>query len=397
MSISIENFHFTGKKSIMIYKYNNSLEVKGSNRLKIKKRKSIGLGILVIVLSIVGFWIFSQRGGERDYTTEIEKWDNLYSGKNIKFYYIDSSISEIATLKNKYKVETLIDENTSEIIKCTHVNKWLSEKGESSLTDMDTNKDAEELLSILTAEKKISQKDYNTILQELLSSVGINVRVGEYRLNGNYSVLEVWDSKFNKWIMFDTATGGYFKKGDEPLSAIQMLREDLSQLKVGGDEDRTLEKKSIKILDKYLGTYSIRIDNSKYEGSIINSYITYIKDIKDAQLETSKGYIQPTIFVDNDSLFNISPYEEYVNDKSDEIPTIIFAKKNIKDDKDDYIKFTLGAFMNSIMSEEFYVRVNQGEFIKVDTYYNLSIEKGVTTIEISLDGINPLRQVVIKK
>lgn len=381
----------------MIYKYNNRLEVKGSNRLKIKKRKSIGLGILVIVLSIVGFWIFSQRDGERDYTTKIEKWDNLYSGKNIKFYYIDSSISEIATLKSKYKVETLTDENTSEIIKCTHVNKWLSEKGEPSLTDMDTNKDAEELLSILTAEKKISQKDYNTILQELLSSIGINVRVGEYRLNGNYSVLEIWDSKFNKWIMFDTVTGGYFKKGDEPLSAIQMLREDLSQLKVGGDEDRALEKKSIKILDKYLGSYSIRIDNSKYEGSIINSYITYIKDIKDAQLETSKGYIPPTIFVDNDSLFNISPYEEYVNDKSDEIPTIIFAKKNIKDDEGDYIKFTLGAFMNSIMSEEFYVRVNQGEFIKVDTYYNLSIEKGVTTIEISLDGINPLRQVVIKK
>ncbi len=86
-----------------------------------------------------------------------------------------------------------------------------------------------------------------------------------------------------------------------------------------------------------------------------------------------------------------------MNNEVDKIPTIIFAKTNVKEDDDNYIKFTLGAFMNSLMLEEFYVRVNNGDFIKVDTYYNLSIEKGVTTIEISLDGTNPLRQVVIKK
>jgi len=365
--------------------------------LKTRKRKNIGLGVLVIILSVVGFWIFSQQDKENDYTTKIEKWDNLYSGNNIKFYYIDSSVAEIATLKSKYKVDTLVDENSSEIMKCIDINKWLYEKGEITLSNMDTDKDAEELLSILTSEKKVSQKDYNTILQELLSSIGIKVRIGEYRLDGNYSVLEVWDSNFNKWIMFDAVAGGYFKKGDEPLSAIQVLNEDLSQLKVSSDEDRALEKKSIKSLNKCLGTYSIRIDNSKYEGSIINSYITYIKDIKDAQLEASQGYIPPTIFVDNESLFSISPYEEYVNDESDEIPTIIFAKKNLKDDDENYTKFTLGAFMNSVMTEEFYVRINQGEFIKADTYYNLSIEKGATTIEISLDGVNPLRQIVIKK
>lgn len=382
---------------IIKYKYNSILDVKESNGLKDRKRKNIGLGILVIVLSIIGFWMLSQRDGESNYTTKIEKWDNLYSGNNIKFYYIDDSVAEIATLKSKYKVDTLVDENSSEIMKCIDINKWLHEKGEITLSDMDTNKDAEEFLNILISEKKVSQKDYNTILQELLSSIGIKVRIGEYRLDGNYSVLEVWDSNFNKWIMFDAVTGGYFKKGDEPLSAIQVLNEDLSQLKVSSGEDRALGKKSIKSLNKCLGTYSIRIDNSKYEGSIINSYITYIKDIKNAQLEASQGYIPPTIFVDNESLFSISPYEEYVNDESDEIPTIIFAKKNIKDDDENYTKFTLGAFMNSVMMEEFYVRINQGEFIKVDTYYNLSIEKGVTTIEISLDGINPLRQIVIKK
>jgi len=365
--------------------------------LKTRKGKNIGIGVLVIILSVIGFWIFSQQDKENDYTTKIEKWDNLYSGNNIKFYYIDSSVAEIATLKSKYKVDTLVDENTSEIVKCIDINKWLSEKGEITLSDMDTNKDGEELLKILISEKKVSQKDYNTILQELLSSIGIKVRVGEYRLNGNYSVLEVWDSNFNKWIMFDAVTGGYFKEGDEPLSAIQVLNKDISQLKVSSNEKGILDKKSIKLLNKYLGTYSIRIDNSKFEGSVINSYITYVKDVKDAQLETSKGYIQPSIFVDNDSLFNINPYEEYVNDKSDKIPTIIFSKKNVKEDDDNNTKFTLGAFMNSLMVEEFYVRVNNGDFIKVDTYYNLSIEKGVTTIEISLDGINPLRQVVIKK
>lgn len=365
--------------------------------MKARRGKNIVLGILVITLSVIGFWIMSQKDGEIDYTTRVEKWDNIYSGNNIKFYYIDESVAEIATLKSKYKVETLIKEDSSEIMKCIDINKWLAEKGEVTLSDMDKNKDAEELLSILISEKKISQKDYNTILQELLSSIGIKVRVGEYRLEGNYSVLEVWDSSFNKWIMFDAITGGYFKKDKEPLSAIEVLNEDLTQFKVSGDQDSALNKKSIKLLSQYLGTYSIKIDNSKYEGSIINSYITYVKDAKDVQLETSRGYIPPTIFVDNDSLFTINPNNEYVNDESDKTPTIIFAKKNIKDDDENYTKFTLGAFMNSIMMDEFYVRVNQGEFIKADTYYNLNIEKGVTTIEISLDGTNPLRQVVIKK
>ncbi|WP_346894999.1 hypothetical protein [Clostridium sp. UBA7503] len=365
--------------------------------MKARKRKNIGLGVLIIILSVVGFWMFSQRDKEHDYTTKVEKWDNLYSGNNIKFYYIDSSVAEIATLKSKYKVETLVNENTSEIMKCVDINKWVDEKGEITLSDMDTNKGGEDLLKILMSGRKVSQKDYNTVLQELLSSIGIKVRIGEYRLNGNYSVLEVWDSKFNKWIMFDVVTGGYFKEGDEPLSAIEVLKKDLSQLKVSSNEDGVLDKKSIKLLNNYLGTYSIRIDNSKYEGSIINSYITYVKDVMDAQLETSKGYIPPTIFVDNDSLFNINPYEEKVNNELDKIPTIIFSKTNVKEDDDNYIKFALGAFMNSLMVEEFYVRVNSGDFIKVDTYYNLSIEKGVTTIEISLDGINPLRQVVIKK
>lgn len=365
--------------------------------MKVRKGKNIILGILVIVLSVAGFWVMSRKDGEIDYTTKIEKWDNLYSGNNIKFYYIDESVAEIATLKSKYKLETLIDKNSSEIMKCGDINKWLAEKGEVTLSDMDKNKDAEELLSILTSEKKISLKDYNTILQELLSSIGINVRVGEYRLDGNYSVLEVWDSSFNKWIMFDAITGGYFKKDKEPLSAIELLNEDLTRLKVSDGEDSTLNKRSIKLLNKYLGTYSIKIDNSKYEGGIINSYITYVKDVKDVQLETSRGYIPPTIFVNNDSLFTINPNQEYVNDKSDKIPTIILAKKNIKDDDENYTKFTLGAFMNSVMMDEFYVRINQGEFIKVDTYYNLDIEKDVTTIEISLDGTNPLRQIVIKK
>ena len=227
---------------IIKYKYNNILDVKGSNGLKTRKRKNVGLGILVIVLSIIGFWMLSQRDGESDYTTKIEKWDNLYFGNNIKFYYIDDSVAEIATLKSKYKVDTLVDENSSEIIKCIDINKWLHGKGEITLSDMDTNKDTEELLNILISGKKVSQKDYNTILQELLSSIGIKVRIGEYRLDGNYSVLEVWDSNFNKWIMFDAVVGGYLKKGEEPLSAVQVLDEDLSQLKISSDEDRALGK-----------------------------------------------------------------------------------------------------------------------------------------------------------
>lgn len=361
------------------------------------KGKNVGIGILVIILSIVGFWFLGQRDDGLKYSTEVEQWDNLYEDDNIRFYYIDEEIPEIVHLKGKYEVEKIVQMDDSEIEKALDINSWLKVRCKVTVSTMETNKNAEELLITLNEETMVSQKDYNSILQEMLASIGVKTRVGEYVLEESYSVIEVWDSKLGKWVMIDGIEDGYIKSDNKPLSAVELLDVELDQVIIStNEEDRLLKKSYIKTLKNTLGTYTIKIDNSKYEQSTINSHITYVKNVEDIQLETDKGYIQPTIFVDDAVLFNISPFIE-VDSEGDEIPTIIFAKRNVKEDGENYIKFTLGAFMNSSMVEEFYISLNKGEYIKVDTYYDLSIENGSNSIEISLDGINPLRTVKINK
>lgn len=362
-----------------------------------KRGRNVIIGMLVMMISTVAFCSCGKKDEKQKYNTGISEWNNIYSGSNIKFYYIDKERVEITNLKSKYEVESLVTDGASEIVKCVEINEWLKSKCEVSLNNIIANKTAEELLITLNGETKISPKDYNAILQELLSSIGIKVRIGEYRLDGNYSVIELWDSTYEKWIMFDCVAEGYLKGDNNPLSAIEVINYGLKNLTIGGKNDKTLSRKYVKALNKCLGSYSVKIDNSKYGNSQINSYITYVKDQHNIQLETSEGYMQPTIFVTEDTVFKTSPVMEYVNDKSDELPTIILSKQDIKKDEAQYLKFTLGAFMNSIMVDQFYLKINNGEYIKVDTYFDLSLEDGENIIELSLDGVNSLRRVVINK
>ncbi|MPN57791.1 hypothetical protein SDC9_205485 [bioreactor metagenome] len=96
-------------------------------------------------------------------------------------------------------------------------------------------------------------------------------------------------------------------------------------------------------------------------------------------------------------MFNINPEIVYKNDDSDKIPNIIFAKRNIKDDTEDYVKFTVGAFINSYMVEDYYISINGKEYVPVKNYYDLSLPVGKTSISISLDGKAPIRTVELEK
>ncbi|MEG2290547.1 MAG: hypothetical protein RSA29_16920 [Clostridium sp.] len=366
--------------------------------MKIGSSKNLFIGVVVIIVSIFMFIYLGGDDGEKNYITMVNKWDNLYKGNNIKFYYMDEGEAEIIHLKSKCEIDKIVNEKDDEILKALDIEKWLKARCEISLTAMETKKNAEELLIEMGKGAVVSQKDYNTIMEELLTSVGVTVRVGEYRLNESYSVIEIWDSKRMKWIMVDGFAGGYLECDGEPLSAIEVLNSDLKNLTLDtGEKKMSLEKSHVKILNSSLGTYTIKVDNNKYDKSVINSYVTYVKEVEDIQVETDKGYIQPTIFVEDEVVFNISPCIDEKEYKADEIPTMIFSKRDMKEDGEGYIKFVLGTFMNSTMLRDFYIRINGGEYIKVDTYYSLSVETGNNLIEISVDGVNTVRSVIINK
>lgn len=357
------------------------------------------VGILVILISIVLFISMNQKKYEVNFHTYVEKWDNLYDGNNIQFYYINNNLTDITSLKETYGIDEIVSKEATELEATIAIDKWLKGKCEVALDVMDTNKSAKDTLESLIKNTTLSQGDYNRVMQELLASVNVRTRIGELGTSKNYVLLEVWDKKLNKWVAYDVLNGGYYINGEEPLSGVELVLGEINTENTAlfNGEKQSLKDKDLKYIKAALNSYTIKIDNSLYEGTLINSLLTFVKEDKTINLETEKGYIKPTIFTKNPEIFNGDPWKEYTDDQSDAIPTIIFAKKSIDKDEEGIIKFNLGAFMNSTMLEKYYVRVNGGEYEEVSTYYELAIKDGNNQIEISVDGVNPIRSVIINK
>ena len=357
------------------------------------------VGILVILASIVLFISMNQKKYEVNFHTYVEKWDNLYEGNNIHFYYINNNLVDITSLKEIYKIDEIVTEKATDLEATIAIDKWLKGKCEVALDVMDTNKSAKDTLENLIKNTTLSQRDYNRVMQELLAALGVRTRIGDLGTSKNYVILEVWDKEMNKWVAYDVMNGGYYVNEKGPLSGVDFVLGDLNSGNTAlfNGEKKSLSEKQLKQIKQALDSYTIKIDNSLYEGTLINSLVTFVKDEKSINLETEKGYIKPTIFTKNPELFNGDPWKEYTDDQSDAVPTIIFAKKSIDKDEEGVIKFNLGAFMNSTMLEKYYVRVNGGEYEEVSTYYELAIKDGENAIEISLDGVSPIRSVVINK
>lgn len=357
------------------------------------------IGVLVILISIVIFITMNQKKYEVNFHTYVEKWNNLYEGNNIHFYYINNNLKEITNLKETYEIDKFVTEEATDLEATMEIDKWLKSKCDVALDVMDTNKSAKDILGTLIKNTTLSQGDYNRVMQELLAGVGVRTRIGNLGMSKNYALLEVWDKELNKWVAYDVMNDGYYVKEEEPLSGVDLVQSgiDTGSISLFNGEKCSLNDKQLKAIKPALDSYTIKIDNSLYEGALINSLITFVKDEKNINLETEKGYIKPTIFTKNEELFNGDPWKEYADDQSDPLPTIIFAKKSVDKDEEGIIKFNLGAFMNSTMLEKYYVRVNGSEYEEVKTYYELAIKDGENVIEISLDGVNPIRSVVINK
>ncbi len=367
--------------------------------MKKSKVFSVLIGIIILVVAV---YLFMNNRGEvsinEDLNVVVEKWENIYEGNNIHFYYIDSSKPEIKNLKNKYEFDRMTNKAEDEISKTMILSGWLNSRSKPKVSAMDSKKTAEEIILQLETNEVISQKDYNSVLEEALATIGIISRSGELRGENVYGIIEIWSERYNKWVAIDGMNESYFTIDDVPLSAVELVECNISKVILPNGENKIKNKsKYFKELSKSIKAYTIKIDNSKYTDMKSNSNITYVKDIQFTQLETKEGYIQPTIFVNKSDVFELNPTVSYKNEETDTMPTLIFAKKNIKEDGDNYKKFSIGAFQNSIMIDEFYLSINDEPYIKVETYYDIALQGGNNVIKLSLDGKNAVRTVEIKK
>lgn len=348
---------------------------------------------LIIVIGFIFVYSFKYKQG-----LSVKVWENIYNENNIKFFYSDENDIKINILKKTNNVAEKVGNEKDKLKKAINVITILNEV--ITFDDIQSTKrvNGVDILKDKADSKKASARDLGIIYRDVLQSLGYTARVGEFkRINTSfnkeksYYVVEYWSKEYNKWIMIDFIDKGYFDNNGFPCSAMELLKTDIRNLNYTGKTDR---KDYIPTLKKVLYTYTINIDNTA-EMSNSNTYITYIKDKKDITLKFKDVYLPPTIFTENEELMNKNPIEEIKS--QDEKAYIVLMKKQEEssNNKESNEFFILGAFKDGKILDEYYIRENNGEFIKVKKYKDVKLTEGSNIIELSLNGADVTSKIEI--
>lgn len=365
-------------------------------RRKFSFFKVILLLILVAVVSVLFFNNF-----EADREIEVIKWDNIYDENNIILFYEDNTNigdnESLVNLDSVYKVKELTSKGTTEIdkvLKCVDIVNSIIEYDDVADGNLS---DGYEILKSKKESKKVTGREMGVILRDVITCAGFKSRVGEFRVpnpqlsnSPSYYVVEYFSEENDKWVMIDFRNRAYYSKGKTMLSSIEILNSELSELKFNSKKS----EKSIKEVKRYLSSYTISIDNTT-KMSKSNSYLTYISSNKDIDLKKSNIYISPTIFTKESKLFLEKPNQEKTI--ADKNAYLILMKKK-ENSNADVLTYIVGAFKNDSVINDYYLRINNGEWKPIKSlYYDLDIKIGKSTIELSLDGKNVASKIEIER
>ena len=331
---------------------------------------------------------------------KVTEWDNYYNENNIVFFYEDFSNNKIKLLEDTYHLkEATKDEKTDldKVIKITNIVNKIVEYDDVESKNLNS---AYDILVENGDKKKVSNKDLAIITRDMLSSIGINSRVGIYRSSNaqfkeksQYYIVEFWSGEYSKWVAVDCIDKGYFVSGDTKLSAMEVLTSHFKDVSYLGKSSQKDYKNKIK---KYLDSYSLQIDNT-IDNNKSNSYVTYLKDKDALELKYINKFVPPTIFTEETKLFEKSPYERRIG--TDEKAYLILSLINSKNEENNesITEVIIAGFKDGSVIKECYVNINGKGYEKVNSYTNVELKKGKTTIELSLDGQTPISSVEIDK
>ncbi|MGG7177011.1 hypothetical protein ACQPU1_05455 [Clostridium paraputrificum] len=357
-----------------------------------RKIKPIRVIILVCIIGIcITLYIknFANEKGLR-----VTAWDNIYNENNITLFYEEGKDNNksLQSMNSTYKINEILSKENKEIEKVLQsVDILHSIVSYDDVADS-LSSDGYGILKEKGESTKVSGRDMAIIERDILLSAGITSRVGEFRKeepqfqsNASYYVVEYWSDNYNKWVMIDFKDRGYLDKDGVPLSAIEIIGEDLKNLTYIGKSAQNTYRKEIK---KYLYSYTIPIDNS-LSMKRSNSYITYASTEKSIDLINEGRFIPATIYTTSKDLFLKSPKAEATG--NDSKAYLLLMKKPMESNQD--YTYIVGGFKDGKVMRDYYLRVNDGEMEKVDMYHDLELKIGDTKIELSLDGTNVVSKV----
>lgn len=357
--------------------------------------------IFIVFILIFAITMFSCKNSvNKNKGIFITKWNNIYEGKNIKFYYEDSKSTYMQNLNTKYGLDDKVKDSKDDLEKVLRIKDWVHTLLQYNKGTFLGKEDAVSILEATKDSKNASDRDFAIVYSEALTSVGAYSRIGEFRAKdgqfqkeGSLYICEIWNEAQKKWVAIDIANNCYYEGKESLLSAAEVVDKGLGGAKIVGVKDA---KKYISKINKYFYSYTISIDNTKAVNKKSNSFITYIPSNTLPEIKVLNKYVEPTIFVNKLDVFNISPKIEYKDDKSDTLATLILMKKDPKEDKDGNLNFVLGAFKNSAMVKEYYISINGSEISKVSKYIDVVIKEGKNVIALSEDGKTIVREAIIE-
>lgn len=359
-------------------------------------------GILIlIIMSSFGVFIFGcKNNASKSKGVLVEKWDNIYTGTNIKFYNEAFQTDYLKSLSHEYELSSKVDGVEKDMDKALKILEWTNEMFEFNKGSISGKEDAKSIMDTLKDGKKASDQDMSIVFTQALRAVGVQARIGEFKVkdsqfnkkDSSFYISEVWSKDLNKWVAIDVANNACFYKDDISLSAIELLKSDIDTIGIKKSKNLGKYKKE---MTKYLYSYSIPIDNNFIGIKKSNSFISYLPEGNLPEIKGLKSYENPSLYVNRTELFEISPYKEYANDKSDDKPTFILMKKDPLTDKNEELQFVVGAFKDSSMVKEYYASINGLEYYKVNQYFDLKIKTGENKIILSEDGKTPVREIII--
>jgi hypothetical protein len=355
-------------------------------------------GSLLCILILCAMLISGCRNIDENKGIFVIKWNNIYDGNNIRFYYEDFNNENIKEINKRYNISDIAGDLELDLEAALKLQNWVHNKFDFQKSSISTKEDALSILEEHKSIKKASDREYAIVFSQAASSIGIYARRGELRTkesansieNEYLMVCEVWSDKYNKWILLDLVNNVYMRDDGIPLSAVEVISKGLASVEIVGDKD---VKRYIKEVNKYFYSYSIEIDNNIYGTKKSNSYVTYLKSGEMPKIKTRNEYLPPTIFVSKEEMLIKSPKTEYKNDNSDSLPTIILMKKTLKDQKDEAI--VCGVFKNSSMVPTYYLSQNGSQWVKIDKYFDSQLKEGSNSIRISEDGEMVSREIII--
>lgn len=346
--------------------------------------------IMAIILGIINM--------KNDKGLQVTEWNNYYNEDNIVFFYEKNTNSKIKELNQSYNINRLVSGEKSELDKVLKVTSLVNNLVEyDGVADTNLNNGIE-ILEKKKEEIKTSSKDMAIITRDMLTSLNIYSRVGTFRKKNSqfessyeYSVLEYWSSENNKWVMIDVRDEGVFYDKDRKLSAIEVLSSDIRKISYLG---KTPQKDYKNKLNEYLASYSIPIDNGISDNKS-NSYITYLKEKVDVEIKYKNKFAQPSIFTRETKLFERSPFNSQYG--RDEKAYIILSATEKQDEKtkESSTSLIIGGFKDDKIMDKYYLNINGKGYEEVEKYKQISLEKGITKIELSLDGATVISSITL--